>query len=945
MNDETKRPEQPGDPNRRDFLRALGLAMATAAIAACTRAPDQKIVPYVHQPPEITPGVPRFYATSFVEGGYATGLLVENHEGRPTKVEGNPRHPMSLGATSAIQQASVLQLYDPHRARAVEHAGLPASREDMQRVLDAARKERGRSVHLLLSPTSSPLIASRIARLRDAMPEVHVWFEPGSAPLAAWEGARRAFGRVLEPDVDFATATLIVALDADPLGTGPTSLRDARAFGQRRRTATPGDRPPRLVVIEPALTCTGIAADVHRRMRASDIGSFVAALLADVLAAIPDASLPANVRSALPAPPPDDRRAKLVRDLVAHRGLCAVIVGPTQPPEVHVLVHALNAALDGRVKYRASSILEASGPSFSHAALLSALDSGSVDLLAISGENPAYDAPVDEQFAARMRRAKTSIVHALYANETAREATWMVPARHLLESWGDARGGDGTVGIVQPLIAPLFGGVGDGELLAMIAGDPLVDDHKALQALHAMPEGEWERALQLGVLEGTAVAASPATPDGGAIVEALRTIRPAKAGLEIRFPLDAKVHDGRYANLGWLQELPDPITKVTWRNAARVSPATAKRFELTTNDEIELTLHDRKERATVVVSPGDADDVITLCRGYGRSGAEELARDLGTNASRLRTTAAPHFERGVALRKTGARQHLAMTQMASSVEGRPIALHKTRSEWQKEPEFAAEHNRPHATLYKLPIVGSPLGNQWGMVIDLSACIGCSACVVACQAENNIAIVGEEGVREGREMHWLRIDRYYDAAHGGDDDPVVITQPMLCQHCEKAPCEYVCPVNATVHSPDGLNEQLYHRCIGTRFCSNNCPYKVRRFNWFEYHHPEKTEKMVFNPNVTVRGRGVMEKCTFCVQRIRRSEITHRVVHEPFRDGDVVTACQQACPTGAIVFGSIADPKSAVSDARRSSRTFAELDELGTEPRVRYLAKIIDPEGEP
>lgn len=940
-----------GAPNRREFLSALGLGIASAALAACTRAPDERIVPYVHQPPEVTPGVASFYATAIVEDGYATGLLAESHEGRPTKIEGNPRHPSSLGATSAIHQAWVLQLYDPNRARGIEQSGRPASRRALEEHLgkqrEAARATRGRNVHLLLSPTSSPLMLARLDHLRAALPEVHVWYEPGASPVNAWEGARRAFGKVLEVDADLSKAEVIVAIDSDPLARGPLSLRDARRFGQRRRLRSPDETPPRLWAIEPALTCTGIAADDRVRLRASDIGPFVIALLADVLDAMPDAKVPAEVRSAIAGVlrTKDDRRARLVHDLLAHKEKSALIVGPSQPPEVHAVVHAIHAALGAigpTITLRPSPIAEAGGPSFAHAPLLSALDGNAVDLLLVSGANPAYDAPVDEDFTRRMRKAKSSVVHALHAHETAREASWIVPARHGLETWGDARAADGTLGIVQPLIAPLFNGLSDTELVAMLAGDPRVEDHEALMALHAGEEGAWERALQAGIMDGTAIAPLPPTLDGGAVAAAMGAIKPAPAGLEIGFPLDAKVHDGRFANVAWLQELPDPITKLTWRNAARISTATAKRLGLSTNDEVDLVLHDRSVRSTIVVSPGDADDVITLSRGWGRKGAEDLARDRGSCASHLRTAVAPHYDVGVAVRAIGTQYRLAITQEHVQLHGRElIAVHRSRAEWKKEPDFAADLRKPQPTLYKLPIVGSPLHNQWGMVIDLAACTGCSACVVACQAENNIPTVGEEAVRERREMHWLRIDRYYLGDSNVDGEPRAIVQPMLCQHCEKAPCEYVCPVNATVHSEDGLNEQLYQRCVGTRFCSNNCPYKVRRFNWFRFHHPSETEKMVFNPDVTVRGRGVMEKCSFCVQRIREAEISCRTENRPYKDGDVKTACQQACPTGAIVFGSIADPKSGVSVARANPRQYAALDEsAGTEPRVRYLAKISD-----
>jgi molybdopterin-containing oxidoreductase family iron-sulfur binding subunit len=893
--------------DRREMLQRLGLGFAAAGLAACTRAPDQEIVPYVQQPREVTPGVARFYATSMIEGGYATGLLVESHEGRPTKIEGNPRHPASLGATSAIHQAWVQELYDPGRAQAIARSGRLVSRRSFE---GEARVRPG--THLLLSPTSSPAVAARIARLREVQPDVRVWFDPDTAPMNAWEGARRAFGKVLEVEADLSRAEVVVSIDGDPLARGPRALRDARAFGDARRRER-----LRLWAVEASLSCTGIAADARIRMRSSDVAAFVASLLADVAAAKGVTEWAGFSRA------PNDRRAQLVRDLLQRPSV--LLVGDEQPPEVHVLVHALHQLLGSAVTYRPSPILEAGEASFSRRPLLDALNANAVELLCISGEDPVFTAPAGEDWRA-IDKAKLSIVHALRANASSKHAHHLVPQKHGLESWGDARSFDGTLGIVQPLIAPLFESLSLTELLATLAGDLHPDDRGAIRELHRFEEGGFERALQAGFLDGTAFAPITTTLDRAAVSTALAAIAPAKEGLEIRFPLDAKLHDGRYAELPWLLELPDPITKNTWRNAARISPKTAKRLGLATGDEIEIALDDRKLRVHALVSPGDADDVITLPRGWP---------DANANALRTRD-----FQLGAAVQRTGEKTVLAITQTETRQEGRPIALSVTRAKKDEDLKEIAEHRKPRETLYKLPLVGSPMGNHWGMVVDLSTCIGCSACVVACQAENNIPTVGEAGVRAQREMHWLRIDRYDD---GSEDDPRVVAQPMLCQHCEKAPCEYVCPVNATVHSPDGLNEQLYHRCVGTRFCSNNCPYKVRRFNWFKYQTGQ--DRLQHNPDVTVRGRGGMEKCTFCVQRLRRAEIDARVDHRPFHDGDAKTACQQSCPTGAIVFGSIGDPKSAVSEARKSPRMYAVLDELGTDPRVRYLAKVVDePEGE-
>lgn len=867
--------------NRRTFLEALA---ATVAAAGCSRAPDQRLQPYVRQP-ELMPGRPQRYATSIVEGGYATGLVVESHEGRPTKVEGNPAHPASLGATSAAQQAWVLSLYDPSRVRAVSHVGAPSTeREAIAAIAAIAAKD----VRVLLPASSSPLLAERLTALRARRPNVRVWFHDG--PNEAWEGARRAFGQVLEDTIDLERCDLFVDVDADSLSQGPRQLVYARAFGKRRRLRTPNDPPLRVWTVEPALTCTGAASDRRTKRKSSEIVAFLAGLLAEI------------TPGKLPTPIADGERSELARELLAHRGRAAIALGAEQPPEAHVLVHALNVAFGAPITRRPSPVLEAGNHD------LASFDGGG-DALFVLGGNPAYSIPGD--FAAKLRGARERFVLSSHDDETARVATWLIPSLHGLERWGNARAADGTVSSIQPLISPLFGGLDELSILSALLGEPF-DAHAAMSVDDA--------TLQRGFVEGSAY--SPVEPrlDDAAVLAAAHAAPPL--ALEIRTPRDATLGDGEWSNVGWLQELPDPITQLTWGNAARLSPATAKRFDVTTGDEIEIEAQGAKVRAPVLVVPGDADDVLTLTRGYGRVDSLPIAASRGVDARPLRRLGAP-FVSG-SFHRTGRKHALAIAQQHAAEEDRPHVRSVGLEEWKPFPEVT-----PKPTLYKLPLAGSPLGNQWGMVVDLAACTGCSACVVACQAENNVPTVGPVGVRLGREMHWLRIDRYWQDDH-------VLMQPMLCQHCEKAPCEYVCPVNATAHSPDGLNEMVYNRCVGTRFCSANCPYKVRRFNWFRYEHPAT---LVLNPNVTVRERGVMEKCTFCVQRIREGEIAARRESRALRDGEIVTACAQACPTGALVFGSIADPRSAVSEARKIPRGYAVLDELGTEPRVRYLARVV------
>jgi Fe-S-cluster-containing dehydrogenase component len=940
--------DPPDELARRDFLRVMGAALAMTGLAGCTRAPDEAIVPYVSQPPEARPGVPSFYATAMVTAGVAIGLLVESHEGRPTKVEGNPEHPASLGATGAMEQASVLDLYDPNRASAIRRHGAPETWSAFARAFARPEGDRGRGLHVLLEATGSPLVADQLARLRARFPECAVHLHGDASRPAAWEGARLAFGKVLDAHLDLSGADVIVALDADFLTTRGDSLRLARQFADRRRVHGPADTMSRLYVAEAALSVTGAAADHRLAMKCGKVLALGAALLAAVAGEAK--GLPAA--AARVAAWSDHRGANarwidaVASDLGAHRGRCVVIAGDGQPAAVHAIAHALNALLGnfGRtVSLTPSPIVDAGGPGHDLRGLARALAAGAVDTLLVLGANPVYTAPRDLDLAARIRDARESAFLGAYENETARVCDWFVPQAHYLESWGDARAFDGTISIVQPLIAPLHGGRTVSEVLAVLLGDGTRTPYDLVRDAWRRGGGSnaaWVAALARGVVRGSALPAIDAPDLAWSDIAGL-PIQSAPGGLEVSVRLDARVRDGAHANNAWLQELPDPITKLTWGNAIGIAALTASRLAVTTGSVVDVTLGGRTVRGPVLVVPGHADDALSLTLGYGREGAEALARGLGFDAGALRTVDAPWFAAGAALAPTGGREDLAIAQQHGSLEGRDEAIlrHRTLAEHRSDPRPDPRSSGPPRSLY---LLAPSAPRQWGMIVDLSACTGCSACVVACQSENNVPVVGKTGVLKHREMHWLRIDRYF----GGDPrEPQVLVEPMLCQHCEKAPCEYVCPVNATTHSAEGLNQMVYNRCVGTRFCSNNCPYKVRRFNWFNYNAEKSdTERLAMNPDVTVRARGVMEKCTYCVQRIREAEIREEVSERPLVDGDVRTACQQACPAGAIVFGDIADKGSRVAKLREDDRAFAVLDELGTIPRTRYLARLRNPNPE-
>lgn len=932
---------------RRDFLVRMGAALGLAGVTGCTRAPREQIVPYVVQPPEVTPGKPTSYATATVLDGYATGILVESHEGRPTKIEGNPEHPASLGASSAFDQASVLSLYDPSRAQAVKQGGTASTWQAVASALASGpwTAAGGKGLQIVMPPTSSPTAAILLKEIRARHPNAAITFHAPISRRNVWQGARLAFGRVVEPRYDLHSADVVVALDADFLAHGPAPLRLSRHFADRRRLGRPEDGMNRLYAIDSLLSVTGVSADHRRRVGHGEVMAFAAMLFG----AIASGKVPPWA-SEMVAP---HRRwvDAVVRDLLAHRKRSLVIAGDRQPAVVHAMAHAINAALGNvgaTVTFGPSPIVEAGEASHGH--LAESLENSGADTILLLGVNAVYGSPAERPIAPILARTRNTAYVGLYDDETARACNIAIAEAHPLESWGDARAFDGTVSVVQPLIDPLFGGRSSLEVLAVLAGRKPTSAYDLVRERFKDDPTRLRNTLRRGVEAGTAfdVVADLPAPDLGTIATVLassfarserhREVPEVERSFDLALSPDPHTYDGRFANDAWLLELPSPIGKLTWTNAATIATETAAALDLTNGDEIEIRAGERSVLAPVLVVPGQDAGTVGLSLGWGRTAGAELASGRGANAYALRPADEGYHVPGVTLRKTGKRQDLPITQIHHGLEGRDdaIAHHATLREWTSK-ESKSKDSKPKKSLSIFNPPAMTAKRQWGMAVDLAVCTGCSACVVACQAENNVPTVGADGVRLGRAMHWLRIDAY---AVGSHELPRTISEPMLCQHCEKAPCEYVCPVNATVHSEDGLNQMVYNRCVGTRFCSNNCPYKVRRFNWFDFHRTETPkEQLVHNPDVTVRERGVMEKCTFCVQRIREYEIRERVDSKA-RSKPLQTACQQACPTGAIVFGDVADPASQVAKLHRDERAFAVLDELGTEPRVRYLAKIIN-----
>ena len=1036
------------DPvGRRKFLKLMGGSLALAGLTACTRQPAEYIAPYVRQPEELVPGKPVFYATAMALDGFATGLIVESHEGRPTKVEGNKDHPASLGASDVFSQASVLALYDPDRSQTLTYLGeivtwsaflggirpavvaqsagaAPAQQSgaatapqqpgaatapQQPGAAGQSQQQPARSgLRILTGTVTSPTLGHQLKTLLATLPTAK-WhqYEPAGCDNAR-EGSRMAFGQYANTIYQFDKADVVLSLDSDFLSCGSGNLRYAHDFASKRRLSESKRDMNRLYVVESTVTNTGSVADHRLPLRPSEVEGFARELAAAI-----------GVQSARSGSPNGEGRANwiavLSKDLAAHRGASIVVVGDSQPPVVHALAHSMNQSLGNvgnTVIYTDPVEANPVDGNASLRDLVADMNAGQVDVLLILGGNPVYNAPADLEFADALRKVRLRVHLSLYKDETSEFCQWHIPEAHFLESWSDARAYDGTISIIQPLIAPLYSGKTAHEVLSAVMGEPerssydivrayWSDRHAAggqelpvkasvsttsvsgenqtqpsparsaqtnqsqpsatRQAKTPSPQFEqfWRKALHDGFVANTALPAKTLSAKSDSATQPPASPRSSSSQLEIVFRADPTIHDGRFSNNGWLQELPKPLSKLTWDNAAIVSPATAasldlgKRIDqLATNrmgsiggeilaDRIELQYGDRKVTAPVFIQPGQPDNVITVHLGYGRTISGRIGTRTGFDAYSIRISDAPWFGSGLRVAKVGGTYSLATTQShhlidASVVGERDILRSQTLDEYSKHTsEGSHQEGGSHHEQSLYPAFAYD-GYAWGMAIDLNSCIGCAACVVACVAENNIPVVGKEQVARSREMHWLRVDAYYK---GGEQNPETYFQPVPCQQCENAPCELVCPVAATVHSAEGLNDMTYNRCVGTRYCSNNCPYKVRRFNFLLYQDFYTASlKMLRNPDVSVRSRGVMEKCTYCVQRIQRAKIESEKENRQVRDGEIVTACAQACPTEAIVFGNINDHASRVSRLKANERNYSLLGELNTRPRTTYLSAV-------
>ena len=926
--------------DRRRFLQLMAASMALGGLSACGPEPNpRQLLPYVEQPPGIVPGRSRYYATATTRDGYATGVLVAHQMARPIKVEGNPDHPASLGAASGIMQATILTLYDPRRAQSIVGNGQIDTWEGLITAL-YERRDRllgrgGEGLRLLTGNVTSPSLAAQIAALQQQFPAMrwHQW-EPLHRDNE-FAASQRAFGRPVERVFDVAAADVIFAVESDLISAVPGWLAYARQFAARRRPDETGGQMSRVYAIESTPTLIGAKADHRLPMRPEEILGAMRHLAAALGTGPQEWAQPqAKDASWLTA---------AAQDLVQHKGRALVHAGREQPVEVHLIADAINGALGAFGKTIGPIEPVAVSPmpqQQSLQELVADMTAGRVDTLLMLGTNPLYSAPVDLDFAAALKRVPLSVSLALYADETAAASTWLIPATHEYEAWSDARAFDGTVTIQQPQVRRLYGGHSAQELLAVLLADTSPDDYTLVRGYwqqEAQQKGNgnfeefWHESLRSGVVKDSAAAMITAAPKSD-FAAGLPPPAPAEAAITVLFRPDPLVWDGRFADNAWLLEMPRPFTRLTWDNAALIAPATAARLGIKTEDVLTIGANGHSVRAPFFVLPGQAPDCITLPLGFGRR-AGGLAVDVGFDAYQLRSIESPWLAQ-VRLSKTGDTLRLATTQGHDRVAGRDLIHEGTLAEYQKNPHFF-EQQRNEESLY--PSYSYP-GYAWAMAIDLNSCIGCQACVVACQAENNVPVVGKDLVLDQRVMHWLRIDRYYS---GSADNPDVAFEPMPCMHCENAPCEVVCPVHATVHDHEGLNLMVYNRCVGTRFCSNNCPYKVRRFNFFDYTSKNDRPAESWNPEVTVRGRGVMEKCTYCIQRIRMTQIDADREDRLVRDGEIQTACQQSCPTQAIIFGNRNDPQSAVARRKASPLDYVLLEELNTRPRTSYAAVIRNP----
>jgi molybdopterin-containing oxidoreductase family iron-sulfur binding subunit len=923
------------DPGRRQFLKLMGASLLLGGLTGCggeTRS-DQAL-PYVNQPEGTVPGVARRYATAVLFEGHAQPVIATTYSGRPTKLDGHPDHPATQGASDPFMQAAVLALYDPERSKIPQLRGAPADWSAFAGALEPLRarwrENGGAGLRVLTGATTSDTLIRQLSNLAKTFPGMR-WhrFEPVGA-VAQHQAMALAFGRTVTPHYRLEKCDVIVSLEYDLLGPGLHQVSHAIAWSQRRGDNAPGDGRVRLHIAESIPSITGTVASTRLPCDLSRVGALVCAIAAQF--ALPGWTAPDLSET-------ESRWLnRAVKELRDHGGRSLLAIGPYLDPQWQAVAPAINELLGnaGNTVWYSEPFAQTEQDGASLSDLAADITAGGVDTVVIIGCNPVYASPAALDFAGLLASVPHRIHVGMHVDETAQRCIWHLPLSHALESWSDARAANGTATIIQPMVAPLYDSRSEHEIADMLLGSVDATADSAVRATWKTSFGEsftvsWTHALHDGFVPDTAarpltltarkpMAPPPDTMPGG--------------DLDIVLRPDPTIWDGRFANVAWLQELPKPLSKITWDNVVAISPALAAAQGLSNGDVVEVVANGAKVHGAAWIVPGQAPRTIALTFGYGRRAGGEIAMGNGYDAYALQKAPHTYAMRG-SLSRVGTQYPIATTQAHHRMDGfdfvREVTAKNPRTSPPKEnhtfyPDWnkkqGAENNPEHA---------------WAMAIDLDLCIGCNACTAACNVENNVLVVGKDQVARGREMLWLRIDRYYT---GDAEDPKMFFQPVTCMHCEKAPCEMGCPVNATTHSPDGINQMAYNRCIGTRTCSSYCPYKVRRFNWYDYRHFSDAEQAANNPDVTVRSRGVMEKCSYCTQRIQNALVTADKENRTLRRDEVTTACQQACPTKAITFGDLMDSESAVSKRRASGRHYLLLEELGTRPRTGYLARWDD-----
>jgi MoCo/4Fe-4S cofactor protein with predicted Tat translocation signal len=959
------------DPvSRRGFLKVMSASLALAGLAGCTKQPDEPIYPYVKEPEDLVLGRPVYFATAMPFNTGAVPLLVKSDAYRPIKLDGNPEHPVNRGTSDPLSQGALLDLYDPDRSQRVSYRGevreFAAFLAAFRAMLSDKKPSGGAGLYILSDTVTSPTLAAQWKAAQQNYPNAKwMQWDPINRD-SAYSASKTAFGDYYDAQYRLQDADVIVSLDADFLSsiTHPGFLRLAADYAGRRKLADATATMNRLYAVESVSTTTGFKAEHRLALRAVDIAPFAAALAAAVGAGGSSAQPPSG--------PAGKFLTALAADLKANAGKCVVIPGEQQSPEVHLAAISINQALGNVGKTVVYTETVNPMPSIQGqdiVSLVNDMKAGKVDWLVILNANPVYSAPVDLHFDQVMNSVKHTVHLGSHFNETAVVAEWHINGTHFLENWSDTRAYDGTATVIQPMIDPLYGGKSAHDVIQSMLNDPDTSPYDAVRKtwqanLGTDAEHGWRKILHDGLIQGTAFQPKTVSAKTGGF--AVITPNEQDGTVEVIFRADPNIYDGRYANVGWLQEIPKPVTSMSWDNAALMSYRTLARFGLAEQDVVAIKSNGNTVLAPVLAVPGHADGSVTVYLGYGRENGGRVAGGLGFNAYAIRTSNALLFAPGATITKTGKTYEFAVTKShytdhrsveaggdgsgTHSLEGneantRGIVRYATLDEFKENPNFAHDEEKepedpePDNSMFNNWRYDK---NAWGMAIDMNSCVGCNACVVSCYAENNIAVVGRHNTMTGRIMQWIRIDTYFE---GDLDAPKAHFQPMTCQQCENAPCEQVCPVGATVHSPEGLNVMVYNRCVGTRYCSNNCPYKVRRFNFLLYSDFEtESLKLMRNPDVTVRSRGVMEKCSYCSQRIAAAKIAADKENRDIRDGEVVTACQQACPTGAIVFGNVNDKASKVRKLKLQKRNYGVLADLNTRPRTTYIAEVFNPNPE-